>query len=148
MKYLAHIMAGLALIGVGDASYLTAHHYLGAPLRCGVGFDCTAVTSSAYATWFGVPVALLGVIFYVAVLILSLVAIEGKESKIGKRALGYACLIAPAGIIASLWFVGVQAFILKAWCQWCLLSAATSTALFFCSFVYYRRFKTFFLVQQ
>lgn len=123
---LSRAMALLALIGLADSSYLTAHHYLGSPLRCGIAFDCTSVTSSAYSVWFHVPVALFGALYYTVILVLSLLALEAQDTK----AQTLACGLTVIGFISSAWFVFVQAFVLHQWCEWCLGSAATSTALF------------------
>src|SRR5438270_12714780 len=63
-------IAGLALIGIGVAAYLTYVHYSGVRVACLAGRGgCETVQASAYSKLAGVPVALLGLIGYVALLV-------------------------------------------------------------------------------
>ncbi len=116
----------IALIGFTDAAYLTLGHYRGVVPPCTITQGCGAVTTSAYATIFSLPVALLGAIYYGVVLVLTLLHIERKQ-------LGWIVLLrylTPFGFAASLYFLYIQAAILHAFCQYCLLSLLTSTFLF------------------
>lgn len=120
------IIAVLAFLGLADALYLTAHHYLGIPLACGPLSGCETVTASAYSVVFGIPVALGGAFYYLAMFFGTLFAWEYK-SVTYFRAI---CLFSLCGVFASAWFVFVMAFLLHAWCTYCLISATTSTLLF------------------
>jgi len=124
-KYL--IITGItAFTGFLDSIYLTLHHYSGVELGCNLITGCDVVTRSSYATIFSIPLALLGVIFYATVLFLTVLSVDQKKKKIYKL-LAKASL---AGLPPSIYFVAVQAFILKSFCEFCLLSALTSTILF------------------
>lgn len=116
----------LAFLGLADALYLTAHHYFGVPLACGIFSGCETVTSSAYSVVFGIPVALLGVCFYFVMFFGALIALEYASRKIFRLV----CLFSVCGVGASVWFITVMAFILRTWCTYCLASAITSTLLF------------------
>ena len=59
----------LALVGLGVASYLTYIHYKGIDPACGMGANCVKVQTSEWSKLAGVPVALLGLIGYVLILI-------------------------------------------------------------------------------
>src|SRR5438445_3065847 len=80
-------MIVLTVIGVGVAAYLTYIHYAGIKPLCGRnGGGCEIVQTSQYSKLAGVPVALIGLIGYVAILA-SLLAPEGENSRLATVAL-------------------------------------------------------------
>ncbi len=116
----------LGLIGASDAGYLTAKHFLGTPVPCAIVNGCETVLTSSYAIILGVPAALLGVIFYLSILILSILALDTQSERVVKLLMH----LPWAGLLASLYFVILQVFVIHALCAWCLFSALTSTTLF------------------
>lgn len=116
----------LAGVGFADATYLTVEHYTSFSLPCSITNGCEAVTNSVYSLMFGIPVALLGSLYYVSVLIAIYVMLEFGA----KQYLKYVALASTAGFVFSLWFVYVQIFLIGAICQYCMISACTSTLLF------------------
>lgn len=125
-KWLPWAMVLVATLGFIDATYLSAKHYTHTTIPCSITHGCEIVTTSAYSQMFGIPVALLGAIYYFAVLAGLFVAIDRGDQKLFKIVASCTVL----GLGASAWFVIVQLFILKAICQWCMVSALTSTVLF------------------
>lgn len=124
-------------IGFVDATYLTVKHYLGMPIPCVILQGCEQVTNSQFATIFGAPVALLGSGYYLTVLILSVIFLDTRKLV----ALKLAAFATFFGILASLWFVFLQIFIIKAICLYCLISATTSTLLFICGLIFFAKNK-------
>ena len=112
------IAALIALIGLADAAYLTVTHLTGEDVLCGSG-DCSAVLGSVYATVAGIPTAAFGALAYFAVFSLALLAAFGYA-----RARIFLMLVVAAMFSVTLWLLYVQAFILHAFCPFCLLSAA------------------------
>lgn len=123
-----------AYIGFLDAMYLTAEHYSGAGLNCVIFKGCDLVASSPYSLIFGVPVALSGVIYYFGILFISLLYIDLGDKKFKNIFQLLSIKMLPiytlVGFIMSIWFVYLQAFVIKAFCTYCLFSALTSTLLF------------------
>jgi uncharacterized membrane protein len=118
------IAALLALVGLMDATYLTIEHLTGQSVRCTVTSGCDEVLSSAYATLFGQPLAAYGALAYFTAFSLATLAAFGYGSaKLPLR------LLAALMLLASLWLLYVQAFVLRAFCQYCLLSAAVAISL-------------------
>jgi uncharacterized membrane protein len=114
--------AGLALIGVAIAGYLTWVHYAGLkPFCVGGGGSCERVQSSQWADLAGVPVALLGLIGYTTILV-SLALPE----ELGRQA---AALVALVGFGFSAWLTYVELTKINAICQWCVASAIVMTLL-------------------
>jgi uncharacterized membrane protein len=112
------IAAIIALIGLADATYLTVTHLTGEDVVCGSG-DCSAVLGSVYATVAGIPTAAFGALAYFAVFSLALLAAFGYA-----RARIFLTLVVAVMFGVTLWLLYVQAFILHAFCPFCLLSAA------------------------
>lgn len=119
-------MLGLALIGLADASFLAASHWNGHLPNCSITDQCDDVLKSAYSTIGPIPVALLGAVYYLALTVMLGLFFDGGK----KIWLQLAGRLTIAGLAAAVYFVTVMAYILKAYCQYCLLSAGTSTLLF------------------
>jgi uncharacterized membrane protein len=118
-------LALVALVGLADSTYLTVEHMTGASVRCMIVSGCDEVLQSRYATVAGgFPVAALGALAYFT--FFSLVTLSAYGYAGARRLL--APLVAVM-FLATLWFFYLQAFVLHAFCAYCLLSAASSTTL-------------------
>ena len=118
-------VALVALGGLADAIYLTVEHMSGRSVRCMVVSGCDEVLQSSYATVAGgVPVAAVGAAAYFTAFSLATLAAFGYD---GARRL-LTPLVAVM-FLATLWFLYLQAFVIKAFCTYCLISAAVTTVL-------------------
>ena len=111
----------LTLIGIGIAGYLTYVHYEGIKVLCLSSGGCETVQASQWAKLGGVPVALLGLIGYIA--ILGTLAIRSELGRIA----GFG--IALIGFGFSMYLTYRELFTIKAICQWCVASAVLMTLL-------------------
>jgi len=111
----------VALLGLVDAIYLTIHHYNAEPVPCGAGFDCETVLASAWADIGGVPLAAFGAAAYFVAFSLALLAAFG-DGRMWKL-FGVQVVIMAA---VTCWLIYLQAFVIGAFCQFCLLSAITT----------------------
>lgn len=139
-KSLKWILAGIvifSLVGFLDATYLTLVHYNRGSLSCYIFKGCDKVTTGPHAVILGVPVSLLGALYYFSVFIAAIFYFDTKN-KIFLRILSIFPL---AGFLASLWFLYLQLFIIKALCFYCVISAITSTLLFVLGILVFRNFK-------
>lgn len=121
-------VALLAAAGALVSAYLVWYKLVGGSLWCVGGTGCDVVNSSAYAELGGVPVALLGLGAYLALMYLGVLWWRAGGSVPGWVPL------AAAGISTTGWMFGayltwVEARILHAYCIWCLTSFALLTAL-------------------
>ena len=118
-------VALVALVGLADAVYLTVEHLSGQSVRCMVVSGCDEVLQSSYATVAGgVPVAAVGLAAYFTVFSLATLAAFGYD---GARRL--LTPLAAVMFLATLWFLYLQAFVIRAFCTYCLISAAVTTTL-------------------
>ena len=114
----------VALIGLVDSVYLTVHHLNAVPVPCSLIDGCETVLTSSYAEIAGIPLAAFGAAAYFAAFSLALLAAFGNRlmwTLFG----GQAILMA----LVSGWLIYLQAAVIGAFCQFCLLSAATSLTL-------------------
>jgi uncharacterized membrane protein len=111
----------LALAGIGIAAYLTYVHYRGLSPICAIDHGCEKVQSSRYAKVGGVPVPLIGLIGYVAILASLLVRGEAARLATAGMALG--------GFAFSVYLTGLELFEIHAICQWCVGSAIVMTSI-------------------
>jgi uncharacterized membrane protein len=114
--------AVLTALGVAIAGYLTYVHYAGLePVCAGGGGGCERVQSSEYAELAGVPVALLGLVGYVAIGVT--LALPGELARLA----GAGLALVGAGFSAYLTYL--ELFVIDAICQWCVASALVMLAL-------------------
>jgi uncharacterized membrane protein len=115
-------MIAITLIGLGVASYLTYVHYAGIKPACTAGESCTKVQTSIYSDLAGVPVALIGLIGYVAILA-SLLAPENETTRFATVA------FTVVGFGFSAYLTYRELFSIHAICEWCVFSATIMTVL-------------------
>jgi uncharacterized membrane protein len=118
---MTRIAAGLALAGLAISAYLTWVHYADVEPICSGISDCARVQASKYAELAGVPVALIGLLGYVA--ILGSLAVPGENG----RTLG--AFLALVGFGFSAYLTYLELAVIDAVCQWCVASAVVMTAL-------------------
>lgn len=112
------VAAAVAGLGLAIAGYLTYVHYSGGESVCAIAHGCSVVQSSRYASLAGVPVALLGLLSYAA--LLAALAVDRRDA---------AALVALTGAGFSGWLTYVEVAILEAICVWCVASAACMVVL-------------------
>ena len=113
------IAAVIALLGLADATYLTVQALTGETLVCGGSPDCFRVLGSSYARVAGIPMAAFGTLAYFGVFSFATFAAFGYA-----RARAFLTLTVGTMFLVTLWLLYVQAFVLHAFCRYCLLSAA------------------------
>ncbi len=116
---------GFDLIGWGASAYLTYTHFAHVEPMCGSYGGCGYVQSSPYATILGVPVALLGLLAYTVMFFLGILAFRGGER--GEFWLQVLAGLAVAGTLYSLYLTYIEAFVLHAYCFYCVTQAIAIT---------------------
>ncbi|MHB8243669.1 MAG: vitamin K epoxide reductase family protein [Solirubrobacteraceae bacterium] len=112
----------LAVIGLGIASYLTYVHYAGIKPACTAGESCTKVQTSIYSKLAGVPVALIGLLGYIAI-VGSLLVPQGENSRLATMS------FTVVGFGFSAYLTYRELFSIHAVCEWCATSAGIMTIL-------------------
>lgn len=125
-EWLVYILILFALIGLFDASYMTASHFSNSAVYCSLFEGCDVVLASKYATLAGIPIALIGAVYYFFVFAGATIGLITKKESIIRTV----ARVTTLGFIASLVLVYLQIFVIGSLCQFCMISAATSTLLF------------------
>lgn len=118
------VSALLALVGLADSIYLTVQHITGESLRCTLISGCSEVLSSPYAQVGPIPLAALGAAAYFTAFSLAILAAFGYRFTIPLLRMLVALMF-----LVTLWLLYLQAFVIRHFCQYCLLSAAVTTVL-------------------
>ena len=113
------IAAFFCLLGLADATYLSVLALTGETAACSGQAGCSEVLGSAYARFAGIPVAMFGVAGYFTTFTFATFAAFDYA-----RARKFFALTVGALFAATLWLLYVQAFVLHAFCRYCLFSAA------------------------
>jgi uncharacterized membrane protein len=118
------VISLLSLIGLADALYLTVQDLTGQNLRCTIISGCSEVLGSVYAHFGPVPLAVLGAVAYFTVFSLAILAAFGY--RFAGTLLGFLLAVM---LLTTLWLLYLQAFVIRHFCQYCLLSAAVTITL-------------------
>jgi uncharacterized membrane protein len=123
-RFARRVLLAIAVLAVGGAvvSSVSLYHHYGtsATSYCDIGenFNCDIVNRSTYSTVAGVPVALIGVAGYLAVLALA-TAFRNRDDAPAMLAIG-----SLTGMGFALYLTYIEGFVLAAWCILCLSSLA------------------------
>ena len=116
--------AFVAVVGLADAAYLTVHHLTAEPVPCTIVAGCETVLTSSYAQIGGVPLAAFGAVAYFVAFALALLTAFGNRMTW--------TLFGIQVVLMSLftaWLIYLQGYVIGAFCQFCLISAATTFTL-------------------
>ena len=114
----------LSLGGLADSIYLTVTHLTGENAACFASSGCSEVLSSAYASVGEIPLAAFGALGYFAAFSCAILAAFGYP-----RARIFLTGLVAGMLATTLWLLYVQAFVLYAFCDYCLISAALTLSL-------------------
>lgn len=131
-------IAVASLLGIFVAGYLTIYKlgYLGF-IQCSTG-GCETVQSSPYAMLFGTPVALLGLIGYIVIFTIAMMGIQPRW--VAARWVAVLLVfISGVGTAFSAYLTYLEAAVIHAWCQWCVVSAILMTVIFVLSLLGLRK---------
>lgn len=116
----------VSFMGLVVAGYLTITYASNAPVACISGEGCLAAQLSPYASFMGVQTPIYGVIYYLALGILA--ALWSLETK--KKLLVPLGILTSVGLAVSIFLSSIEAFVLHAWCSWCVASACLTMIAF------------------
>ncbi|MEP7147759.1 MAG: vitamin K epoxide reductase family protein [Acidobacteriota bacterium] len=111
----------VAVAGLADATYLTVHQFTAEPVPCSLITGCETVLTSPYAEIGGVPLAAFGAAAYFVAFALALLAAFGNRTTWTLFGVQVSLMS-----IFTLWLLYLQAYVIGAFCQFCLISAITT----------------------
>ena len=116
----------LSLLGIFVASYLSYSHFSGEPVYCGGASSCELVNSSRFAYIGSIPVSVLGLAAYIAILILSLIKSDEERQWPAILTFGVALI----GVMFQWYLFYIEVAKLRAICYWCVSSQIFITLIF------------------
>lgn len=125
--YILIILAALA--GFGIALYIRTKKSRQQILVCPLHADCEVVVHSEFSTFLGIPLEILGMLYY-ATVVISYIIFFILPSLARPHIVFSLLVISLAAFLFSLYLTFIQAFTLRQWCSWCLVSASLSTLIF------------------
>lgn len=125
-----HLLAiAFAIFGISIASHIFIKKTKKKPLVCPMRANCDSVIHSGYSKTMGIRNEIVGIIYYLGVILahgVFLLFPIAYDSQIYFSIYS----ISLGAFLFSIYLIGVQAFILKEWCTWCVFSAIASTVIF------------------
>lgn len=132
-KKINYTLLLIAIIGLFDSIYLSYEKLTNSLVACSILAGCNTVINSDYAYLIGIPLAYLGIIYYLTMITILTLVIKNKRT----IWLPILMSITLSGFLMSGYFVYLQFFEIGAICIYCMLSAITSTLIFFGSAIIY-----------
>jgi uncharacterized membrane protein len=132
-KWLYKASLVLVVIGILVSVYMTIYKLTNNDGMCLGSSDCSTVNASVYSEIFGLPVGLLGVGGYAAILALHL--LENRNDFMRRNATLFIFGLALTGFLFTLYLVYVEFAILKALCPFCVTSQTAMTLIFIISVI-------------
>ena len=129
---LAKVFYVFCAIGLLDTLYLSYHSINKSDVACWFFPKewCRKVQYSKYSKlMFGIPNAYLGLAMYLAIILLTFYTLGGAAAPWLVKA------VVVFGFAFSMFFTYIQAFVLRAFCTWCVISALNFTVMFLCLFL-------------
>jgi len=130
-RWVPWLLTGAAYAGFVISLYLTFVHYRGYVSPCYVVKGCEAVQTSKYSVVLGVPLALLGTVFFALMFYLGIGLLTGSRLQVVR----VYKLLAFLGALAIIPLFLLQAIVLKAFCTYCLATEAIMLVLWVASFL-------------
>ncbi|HQV95083.1 MAG TPA: vitamin K epoxide reductase family protein [Anaerolineales bacterium] len=135
-KRLTRISLAITLIGLFVASYMTVYKFTSQELQdamCVGSKGCSVVNASPYSEVRGVPVAVLGVLGYLALLAVQL--LERRPGIVQENGALIFFGISVTGFLFTVYLIFVEVALIKAYCPFCITSQVAMTLLFVISVI-------------
>lgn len=116
----------LSIIGFAVSFYIYYSKKHNQHLYCITGKDCDAVVYSKYGKTFGIENTIPGMLYYVLIFIYALAVISNRNIFKGNIIYYFVVGAGISSVLFSLYLAGVQAFALKKWCEYCIISTIAS----------------------
>jgi uncharacterized membrane protein len=119
-------LIALSIIGFLVSFYIFYSKKYGRQMYCVIGQDCDTVVKSKYGKTFGVENAIPGMIYYILIFAYG-AALLINRNLFKENIIYYFLVIASTGsVLFSVYLTVVQAFVLKKWCEYCIISSTAS----------------------
>lgn len=113
----------LSMVGVGISTFLAYEYLQPSPIACPItGGGCETVRKSEYSAVFGISIPYLGILYYLTTASLSILLTQSYQKLLDQLRLA----LSFAALIFGIYLTSLEAFVIKAWCFWCVASFIVS----------------------
>lgn len=127
-KWIHRVLIALLVVGLSVSIYMTIFKITGNEGMCLGSGDCSTVNASRFSEVNGIPVAVIGIGGYLA--ILGIVLLENRNSFLRQNGTLMVFGLSLGGFLFTLWLVYVELVLLKAICPFCVTSQVAMTLIF------------------
>ena len=127
-KWLYRASVALVVVGLLVSIYMTIYKVSNNDGMCLGSGDCSTVNASRFSEMNGIPVAVFGVVGYIAILFVHF--FENRNAFFKKNGTLFIFGMSLTGFIFTLWLVYVEVALLKAYCPFCITSQVAMTVIF------------------
>ena len=116
----------LSSVGFVISAYLLYAKTYDKKLVCLPGHDCDAVVKSKYGKTFGMENTIFGILYYLLIFVYGVGLYLNRN--LFKEIIVYYVLVGASviSVLFSIYLTAVQAFVLKKWCDYCIVSSIVS----------------------
>jgi uncharacterized membrane protein len=132
-KRLSQLAIALTIIGLLVSVYMTIYKVTSNDSMCIGSKDCSVVNASRYSEVNGIPVAVLGVVGYAA--ILAVLLFERRFDFLQQNGTLVFFGLSLTGFLFTLYLIFVEVALIKAYCPFCIASQSTMTVIFILSVI-------------
>ena len=123
----------LAIMGLLVSIYMTIYKITSNDNMCIGSKDCSVVNASRYSEIYGIPVAVLGVVGYAA--ILAILLLERNPGFFNQNGTMLLFGLSLTGFLFTLYLIFIEVALIKAYCPFCIASQTAMTLIFFLSVI-------------
>lgn len=116
----------LSLIGFAVSFYIYYSKKYDKPMYCAIGKDCDAVVKSEYGKTFGIENTVPGMMYYALIFIYGFGIFLNRNIFKGDIIYYFVVGASIVSVLFSVYLTAVQAFVLKKWCEYCIVSSIVS----------------------
>src|SRR5919205_3153759 len=134
-KRLSQVAIMLTIVGLLVSIYMTIYKITSNDSMCIGSGDCKTVNASRYAEVYGIPVAVLGVVGYSAILAVLLLERRARSGFVQENGTLLFFGLSLTGFLFTLYLIFVEVALIKAYCPFCITSQTAMTLIFIISVI-------------
>lgn len=126
----------LSILGLGVSAFLVYEYSLPTPVFCPIGGSgCETVRNSPYSSFFGLPLPLMGSLFYLTIGFLTVIKTSIKSSLLYL----FQFLFSIVAVLFGTYLTYLEIFVILAICVWCVLSFIISIGILILSYLDWKK---------
>lgn len=127
-----------SLLGLAVSSFLAYEYSLGGPINCPIGGSgCDLVRISPYSTLLGIDIPYFGIVFYLTIALLTVWFTQSRTKLIHY----FRLLLSFSGFIFGVYLTYLEAFLIGAYCFWCVVSFIISIIILILCIIRIRKYE-------